>query len=133
MKKEKNLKNEAVNGFLVSTEPRYIEKESDPEKDRYVFAYTITIENHGDAPAQLLNRLWLISDGTGTIKTVAGPGVVGKKPMIAPGEAFRYTSAAIIETPVGSMSGHYEFQFADGSLFEVPIPIFSLSVPNMVH
>ncbi|MCZ6852802.1 MAG: Co2+/Mg2+ efflux protein ApaG [Gammaproteobacteria bacterium] len=122
-----------MNGFVIKTEPRYIEKESDPENERYVFAYTITIENHGDASAQLLNRRWRVSDGTGRIQEVNGPGVVGKQPHIAPGEAFRYTSAAIIETPVGSMAGHYEFQRVDGSLFEVPIPIFSLSVPNMVH
>ena len=122
-----------MNGFVIKTEPRYIEKESDPENERYVFAYTITIENHGDASAQLLNRRWRVSDGTGRIQEVAGPGVVGKQPHIAPGEAFRYTSAAIIESPVGSMAGHYEFQRLDGSLFEVVIPIFSLSVPNMVH
>lgn len=122
-----------MHGFVIKTEPRYIEKESDPDKNRYVFAYTITIANHGDTSAQLLNRRWLVSDGNGKIQEVTGPGVVGKQPHIAPGEAFRYTSAAIIDSPVGSMAGHYEFQRADGSFFEVPIPIFSLSVPNMVH
>ena len=120
-------------GIVITTEPRYIEKESDPDNNRYVFAYTITIANHTHATAQLLNRHWLVTNGAGEVQEVAGPGVVGKQPHIAPGEAFRYTSAAVLETPVGSMAGHYEFQRPDGSLFEVAIPIFSLSVPNIVH
>jgi ApaG protein len=117
--------------FRIEVEVRYIDRESDPDKRRYVFAYTITIANHGSAAAQLLNRYWRITDADGEVREVAGPGVVGRQPLIEPGHAFRYTSAAILETPVGSMEGHYEFR-GEGD-FRVPIPAFSLSLPNVVH
>jgi len=117
--------------FHINVEVRYIERESDPGTNRYVFAYTITITNRGATSAQLMNRYWRITDADGKVEEVAGPGVVGKQPVIEPGEAFRYTSAAILETPVGSMEGHYEFH--GESEFLVPIPAFSLSQPNVVH
>ncbi len=117
----------------IDVATRFIEKESDPEHNRYVFAYTIVIENLGDAPAQLLNRHWHVTDAGGRVQEVQGPGVVGKQPRLEPGESFRYTSAAVLETPVGSMHGHYEFQRDDGERFLAEIPAFSLSVPNLVH
>ena len=117
----------------VRVETRYIERESDPDENRYVFAYTITVSNHGAESAQLLSRYWLITNGDGNTQEVEGPGVVGKQPTIAPNEAFRYTSAAVLETAVGTMQGHYEFVADDGSGFQVPIPAFSLAVPNAVH
>ena len=120
-------------GFEVGVEVRFIERESDAEAARFVFAYTITISNTGDLPATLMNRYWRITDGEGRVEEVAGPGVVGKQPRITPGEAFRYTSAAVLTTPVGSMEGHYEFVTDDGSDFLVPIAPFSLSRPNVVH
>lgn len=114
-------------------QPRYIPGESDPAAKRYVFAYTITIANVGDEPARLLNRRWLITNADGDRREVKGKGVVGEQPYIAPGDAFRYTSAAVIETAVGTMQGSYEFEDDSGELFEVPIPMFSLSVPNAIH
>lgn len=122
-----------MNGFEVSVEPRYILAESDPAKSRFVFAYTITIANHGGEAAQLLNRYWLITNGDGEKQEVRGPGVVGNQPRIAPGEAFRYTSACVLETAVGSMQGHYEFVSDSGERFDVPIGPFSLAVPDSVH
>lgn len=122
-----------TSGIEVQVEVRYIERESDPQSGRFVFAYTITISNVGAEPAQLLNRYWRITNGEGKVEEVTGPGVVGKQPRIPPEQSFRYTSAAIIETPVGSMEGHYEFQRDSGETFLVPIPAFSLSQPNVVH
>jgi len=122
-----------VNGFEVSVVPRYILAESDPAKSRFVFAYTITIANHGEQAAQLLNRYWLITNGDGKQQEVRGPGVVGNQPRIAPGESFRYTSACVLETAVGAMKGHYEFVGDNGERFDVPIPTFSLAVPDAVH
>ena len=123
----------AMRKFEVSAEPRYILAESDPANARFVFAYTITIANRGDEPAQLLNRYWLITNGDGKREEVRGPGVVGNQPRIAPGQAFRYTSACVLETAVGSMQGHYEFATDAGERFEVPIATFSLAVPGSVH
>ena len=102
-------------------------------EDRYVFAYTRTISNGGDAPGKLLRRHWIITDGSGHVEEVRGAGVVGEQPHIRPGEAFRYTSGAVLKTPVGSMEGSYQFERDDAREFSVPIPEFSLSVPNMVH
>lgn len=117
----------------VVAEARFVEKESDPARSRYVFAYTIVISNTGSTAARLLNRHWHITDAEGAVSEVEGPGVVGKQPRLATGESFRYTSAAVLETPVGSMHGRYEFEDDDGNRFLVPIPAFSLSVPNLVH
>jgi len=117
----------------IEVETRYVERESDPAQHRFVFAYTITITNEGDAPAQLLNRHWFVTDGNGDVKEVQGPGVVGKQPRIIASQAFRYTSAVVLPTPVGTMHGSYEFQRDDGERFPVPIPAFALVLPSMVH
>ena len=122
-----------MRGFQVDVETRFIAAESDPSAERYVFAYTITIANCGDAGAQLLNRYWLVTNGDGQQQEVRGPGVVGSQPRIGPGESFRYTSACVLETAVGVMEGSYEFRAADGEHFDVPIPPFSLAAPNAVH
>jgi ApaG protein len=122
-----------VSGISIEVETRYVERESDPAQQRFVFAYTITITNDSDSAAQLLNRHWWVTDGNGDVKEVQGSGVVGKQPRIVPSQAFRYTSAAILPTPVGSMHGAYEFQRDDGELFEVPIPAFAFVLPTMVH
>ena len=116
----------------VDVETRFVASESDPAEPRYVFAYTITIANRGGEAAQLLNRYWLITNGDGEQQEVRGPGVVGNQPLLAPGEAFRYTSACVLTTAVGVMQGHYEFQRKDGELFDVPIDAFSLAAPNVV-
>jgi ApaG protein len=122
-----------LSGFQIEVETHFVERESDPATARYVFAYTITIGNQGDSPGQLLNRHWYVTDADNAVQEVQGPGVVGEQPRIEPGKSFRYTSAAVLETPVGSMHGHYQFKRDDGRLFDVPIPAFSLSVPNLVH
>ncbi len=122
-----------MSGFEIEVQTRYIAEESDTAAERYVFAYTITISNVGDSPGKLLRRHWIITDGSGKVEHVRGAGVVGEQPRIKPGEAFRYTSGAAIKTPVGSMQGSYAFVRDDESEFLVPIPIFSLCVPNMVH
>lgn len=117
----------------VSAQSWFVERESDPAGRHYVFAYAITITNHGDAPAQLLNRHWYVTDGAGEVQEVQGPGVVGKQPRLLPGEAFRYTSAAVLKTEVGSMRGSYEFRHDDDARFRVPIPPFTLAVPHALH
>jgi len=119
--------------FAIEAEPRYLARESDPEARRWVFAYTITIRNTGDVAARLVNRHWIVTNSDGARQEVRGRGVVGEEPHIEPGAAFRYTSAAVLETPVGSMHGDYEFETDRGERFLVAIPVFSLSVPNVVH
>ena len=117
----------------VSVQVHYLDSESSSEEERYAFAYTITISNCGAVPSKLLNRRWIITDGRGEIQEVAGPGVVGQQPRLSSGEQFTYTSGAVLKTPVGTMEGSYQFCIDSGELFDVPIPVFSLRVPNMVH
>ena len=117
----------------VGVETAYIDDQSDPDADRYVFAYTITISNTGSAPAKLLNRHWLITDSNGKIQEVRGEGVVGEQPYLKPGEVFRYTSGTVLETPVGTMEGEYEMVDDDGQSFLALIDRFSLSVPRVLH
>jgi ApaG protein len=117
----------------VVAEPRFVARESEPRERRFVFAYTITIAHRGGEPARLLNRHWIITNANGERREVRGPGVVGEQPRLEAGQAFRYTSAAVLETPVGTMEGEYEFETDAGRRFAVPIAVFSLSVPNVVH
>lgn len=117
----------------VGVETTYIDDQSDPDADRYVFAYTITISNTGKTPAKLVNRHWLITDSNGKIQEVRGEGVVGEQPHLKPGEVFRYTSGTVIETPVGTMEGEYEMLGDDGYAFQAPVDRFSLSVPRVLH
>lgn len=117
----------------ITSQTTYVAAQSDPQADRYVFAYTITIENTGSETAQLLNRHWIITDAGGHIQEVRGAGVVGEQPVLAPGRAFRYTSAAMLETPSGRMRGSYEMQAADGTRFDADIPEFELSMPRTLH
>ena len=117
----------------IAVETKYIEQQSAPDNDRYVFAYTITIENTGDIPAQLISRHWIITDAAEHVQEVRGDGVIGEQPNLAPGESFSYTSAAVIETPVGTMHGSYQMVAKDGTEFDAPIAAFRLSIPNMLH
>ena len=121
------------NKVLVEATPHYIEAQSSPEQNRYVFAYTITITNVGATAAKLLTRHWLITDANGKVQEVNGDGVVGEHPYLHPGDMFRYTSAAIIETPVGIMQGKYQMQSENGEDFKAPIPQFTLSIPRTLH
>lgn len=111
----------------------YVVEQSAPDFGRYVFAYTITIENLGDLPARLLSRHWIITDANGKIQEVRGDGVVGEQPHLKPGETFRYSSAAVLETPVGAMQGSYRMEADNGINFEAPIPPFTLAVPGVLH
>ncbi|MBW8192312.1 Co2+/Mg2+ efflux protein ApaG [Neiella marina] len=117
----------------IKVEVSYLERQSLPDQDHYLFAYNITITNHGDEPAKLMTRHWQITNGDGEVNTVDGPGVVGKQPDIASGEQFAYTSSAVIETAVGTMHGHYTFCSQSGTVFDVPIPAFRLASPNTLH
>lgn len=119
--------------FEISVDTCFVASKSDPAQNQYLFAYTITVANTGDEPAQLLNRHWIITNGDGEQREVRGPGVVGNQPRIAPGQAFRYASVCPLDTEVGVMQGSYEFRTDDGERFEVPIAPFSLQTPNAVH
>lgn len=121
------------NNIIVHAEPHYIEAQSSPDEDRFVFAYTITITNTGSSSARLISRHWLITDSNGKVQEVRGEGVVGEKPHLQPGESFRYTSGAMIETPVGIMQGKYLMQSETGDNFNATIPQFTLSVPRILH
>jgi ApaG protein len=113
----------------VAVRPAYLDDQSDPEDDRYVWSYTVTIENRSTEPVQLLSRYWNIIDGVGRIQEVRGPGVVGAQPTIAPGESFQYTSGCPLETASGTMSGRYQMRSASGEDFEAEIPAFLLESP----
>lgn len=119
--------------FAVAVQSIYIDDESEPDSNRYVFAYTVTIRNVGTVPAQLLTRHWVITDADGKVQEVRGDGVVGEQPRLVPGEDFQYTSAALIETPVGTMEGTYQLVADDGVSFDAAIPLFRLSIPNILH
>lgn len=121
------------NKIIVDASPNYIEAQSSPAEGRYVFAYTITITNAGTLPAKLLTRHWLITDANGKIQEVRGDGVIGEQPYLKPGESFRYTSGAMIETPVGTMQGEYTMRSDDGNQFNASIPRFTLSIPRTLH
>ena len=121
------------NKFLIEAAPYYIDSQSAPEENRFVFAYTITITNVGNTPAKLLRRHWLITDSNGKIQEISGDGVVGEQPYLKPGEAFRYTSEALIETLVGIMQGKYELVSDNGENFNAHIPKFTLSIPRTLH
>lgn len=112
---------------------QYIPEQSEPDENKYVFAYRIVIANHGSVPAQLISRHWIITDGEGKVQEVRGSGVVGEQPNLAPGESFEYTSGSVLETPVGTMHGSYQMVADDGHRFEAAIPPFSLAMPSVVN
>lgn len=117
----------------VAAQAFYLEEQSDPSRDRYAFAYTVVIQNHGNIPAKLLSRHWIITDANGKIEEVRGEGVVGEQPYLRPGEGFQYTSGAILATAVGSMKGTYHLLADDGIAFDADIPAFVLSIPRTLH
>jgi ApaG protein len=121
------------NNIKVDVETAYVEEQSAPSEGRYVFAYTITIRNEGVQAAKLLRRHWVITDANGKVQEVRGEGVVGEQPHIKPGEGFRYTSGTMLETPLGSMRGEYEMVGDDGEEFTADVPVFTLSVPHILH
>jgi len=119
--------------ITVEVETTYVREQSMPEQGRYMFAYTITITNTGSVPVQLLGRHWVITDANNKVQEVRGDGVVGEQPHLTPGDSFRYTSAAMLETPVGCMQGEYHMIADDGVEFEAEIPVFNLAVPHTIH
>lgn len=116
---------------IVAT--RFLDDQSIPDDDRYVFAYTIRINNVGQVPARLLTRHWLITDANGKVQEVRGEGVVGEQPWLRPGEHFEYTSGAVLETPLGTMRGSYQMLADDGTSFDAVIDAFTLTIPRTLH
>jgi ApaG protein len=117
----------------VTVQSRFLEDQSEPERDHYVFSYTVRVRNAGSVAARLLERHWIVTDGNGDVEEVRGEGVVGQQPRIEPGERFEYTSGAVLKTDVGSMRGSYRMQADDGTGFDAEIPAFTLSVPRVLH
>ena len=117
----------------VEVQTAYLEEQSEPREGRYVFPYTITIRNEGQVPAKLLTRHWVITDANGRVQEVRGDGVVGEQPHLKPGQGFRYSSGAVLETPVGAMQGSYQMVTDDGATFDANIPAFRLAMPGMLH
>lgn len=121
------------NKINIEVVTNYLDDQSEPHEQRYVFAYTITIRNQGELPAKLLTRHWIITDANGRVQEVHGDGVVGEQPYLKPGQGFRYSSGAVLETPVGTMQGSYQMVADDGAQFEALIPAFRLAMPGMLH
>lgn len=119
--------------FTCAVAPQYLEDQSNPARHEYVFAYTVTIVNSGDVPAQLIGRHWVITDATGRVEEVRGLGVVGNQPMLKPGERFEYTSWTRLETPHGIMQGTFYCVTEDVTTFEAPIAPFSLARAQSLH
>lgn len=117
----------------ITVETAYINEQSIPDQNRYVFAYTITIKNNGLEAVKLLRRHWLITDANNKLQEVRGDGVVGVQPHLLPGQSFTYTSGAILETPIGCMQGSYQMISDGGTEFDAPIPVFRLSMPMTLH
>ncbi len=117
----------------VDVETSFMAEHSDPEHSRYVFSYTITIRNEGTVPARLLTRHWIITHANGKVQELRGDGVVGEQPYLKPGQGFRYSSGATLETPVGVMQGSYQMIAEDGRRFDAPIAPFRLAMPGVLH
>src|SRR3974390_1199055 len=121
---------ETTRSINVTVKPFYLEDQSAPTEDRYVWADHVRIENLGGETVQLRNRHWKITDGRGQVQEVRGPGVVGEQPVLGPGEAFEYTSGTPLPTPSGIMVGTYHMETWGGESFSVRIPAFSLDSPH---
>jgi ApaG protein len=120
----------STRGIKVAVRPAFLDDQSDPDEGQYLWSYTVTIENTGQEPVQLLSRYWHITDGFGRAQEVRGPGVVGSQPVIAPGQAFQYTSGCPLPTSSGHMVGRYQMRTASGEAFEAEIPAFLLESPH---
>lgn len=123
----------AAHKICIDVETCYLHDQSSPRERRYVFSYTITIRNEGETPATLLTRHWVITDANGAVKDVRGDGVIGEQPRLEPGQGFRYSSGAVLETPVGTMQGSYQMVDGEGRRFEAPIPLFRLAIPGILQ
>jgi len=123
----------ATYDLSVTVRTKYLPEQSKPDRDEYLFSYTITIKNTGEVPAQVISRHWVITDANNRVQEVSGLGVVGHQPLLKPGEEFEYSSGTPLDTPQGSMKGEYFCVAEDGHRFEVKIPEFVLTLPSMLH
>ena len=117
----------------VTVDPYYLEEQSDPDDDRYVWGYKVVISNNSNSAIRLLNRYWHITDQNGQVDEVIGPGVVGEQPKLKPGDTYEYSSGCPLDTPSGMMFGHYQMENDEGEIFEVAIPAFSLDSPGLTR
>jgi ApaG protein len=119
-----------THGILVSVEPTFLDNQSAPDENHYVWAYKVRIENGGAETVQLKTRYWRITDSLGQVQEVRGAGVVGEQPVLDPGDSFEYTSGTPLPTPSGIMVGAYQMETPQGRQFEIEIPAFSLDSPH---
>ena len=117
----------------VEVKTEYVEYQSIPSENRYVFSYTVTIKNSGKIPAKLISRHWIISDANGKVDEVKGLGVIGEQPRLLSNQSFEYTSGTILNTPVGTMHGQYKMVADNGYEFDAEIPLFSLNIPKILN
>ena len=122
-----------TSGITILATPSYVPDQSSPAQGRWFFAYQIRISNDSDEVVQLLSRHWIITDANGRVEEVTGPGVVGEKPVLKPGDSFEYTSFCPLRTPFGTMEGSYQMVTRGGAAFDVRIPRFDLAPPMSVH
>ena len=120
-------------GIKIQVVPKFLAEKSNPQANKFIFSYTVTITNTSKIAAQLVSRKWIIKDADGDIDTVEGPGVVGEKPVLQPGQSFEYTSFCPLETPFGTMEGHYNMVAADGRRFKAIIEPFGLAIPGSLN
>ncbi len=120
-------------GFIIQTQVNFLPDQSDESDNRFVFSYTINITNLGNSIARLISRHWIITDAYNQVQEVHGQGVVGEQPLLKPNQSFEYTSGTVLTTQVGTMRGSYQMQAEDGTLFDIEIPQFVLSVPRVLH
>lgn len=121
---------ETTRSIEVTVRPTYLEDQSAPIENRYVWAYQVRIENKGDTTVRLRSRHWRITDALGRVQEVRGPGVVGEQPLLRPGDSFEYTSGTPLPTPSGIMVGTYQMEAEDGERFDIGVPAFSLDSPH---
>ena len=117
----------------ITVQVNYLADQSNEADNRFVFSYTITLENQGEQIVQLLRRRWVITDSNQHVQEVRGKGVVGEQPILEPGHSFQYSSGTVLATQVGTMAGSYWMSLTDGTEFEVAIPQFVLSIPRVLH
>ena len=122
-----------THGIRISVESQYVADQSSPRARRYVFAYTVKIQNEGTEPARLRSRHWIITDGDGRVEEVRGPGVIGQQPHLRPGEHFEYTSGCVLQTPRGQMRGTYQMVRDGGEAFDATIAPFDLMLPHSLN
>ncbi len=125
-----NVYERKTRDVVVRVEPDFLDEQSSPREDRYIWAYTVEIENQSDSPVQVVERCWNIADSRGQVQEVRGAGVVGEKPILQPGEVFRYTSGAPLSAPSGMMHGTYLMESESGERYDVDIPVFLLDSPH---